>query len=76
MYDRFVGEWVRALKAASDLPASCSRREAAHVSQTLMYGLFANTYIGTGDKPDVQALARQARTALYAHFWQRSIALM
>lgn len=67
MYERFVNEWAAALEAASDLPAACPVREAARVSQTVMYGLFAHTYIGTGGRPDVQALARQACTAIVAY---------
>lgn len=67
MYDRFVNEWGAALEAASDLPTAFPTREAARVVQTIMYGLFAHTYIRTGERPDAQALDRQMRTAIHAY---------
>ncbi len=67
MYDRFVSEWGHAFEAASDLPAAFPTREAARVAQTIMYGLFAHTYIRTPERPDVAALGRQVRTAIQAY---------
>lgn len=67
MYDRFVDEWVAALDAAADLPLSCEKREAARVSFTIMYGLFAHAHIGAGAKPDLRALSRQACMAICAY---------
>lgn len=67
MFERFVSEWVAALEAAADLPAACPRRETARVCQAVMYGLFAHTFIGTGGRPDLQALAQQVRTAILAY---------
>ena len=68
MYECFVAEWVAALEAATDLPALCPKREVARVSQTIMYGLFAHTYIvGTGGRPDVQTLGGQVHTAVLAY---------
>lgn len=67
MYDRFVNEWTSALDAASDLPADFPTREAARVAQTIMYGLFAHTYIRSWEQPDVQALGRQVRTSIHAY---------
>ncbi len=68
MYERFVNEWVLAFEAAAaDLAPGFPKREAARVSHTIMYGLFAHTYIGTGGRPDVQALRRQLRTAIHAY---------
>ena len=72
MYDRFVGEWVGALDAACDLAADgckkgVEKKEMARVCQTLLYGLVAHTYIGTGGRPDLQALSRQLRGALHGY---------
>ncbi|MBB3179263.1 TetR/AcrR family transcriptional regulator [Variovorax sp. Sphag1AA] len=67
MYDRFVDEWVAALDAAVDLSPDCDRQEAARVSFTIMYGLFAHAHIGAGGKPDLNALSRQACTAICAY---------
>lgn len=67
MYERFVDEWAAALDAAVDLSSACDRREAARVSFTIMYGLFAHAHIGAGGKPDLQALSRQACTAICAY---------
>lgn len=72
MYDRFVGEWVGALDAAGDRrdDADGQKKEIARVCQTLIYGLFAHTYIGTGGRPDLQALSRQLRGALHGYLAQ------
>jgi len=67
MYDRFVDEWVGALGAASDLSPSCEKEDAARVSFTIMYGLIAHAHIGATGQPDLQALSRQARTAIRAY---------
>ncbi|MDM0104586.1 TetR/AcrR family transcriptional regulator [Variovorax sp. J22R24] len=67
MYDRFVGEWTGALGAASDLSPTCEKEEAARVSFTILYGLIANAHIGAAGQPDLQALSRQARTAIRAY---------
>jgi len=66
MYDRFVDAWAAALGAAADAPPTPQRlRELARVSHTLIYGMLAHTFIGTGGRPDLQALARQTRRALH-----------
>lgn len=67
MYERFVGEWAQAFEAASDLPPAFPTREAARVTQTILYGLCAHTYIRTPERPDVVALERQARLAIQAY---------
>ncbi|SEA38892.1 TetR/AcrR family transcriptional regulator [Variovorax sp. YR216] len=67
MYDRFVVEWVAALDAAVDLSPACDKREAARVSFSIMYGLFAHSHIGASGSPDLQALSRQACTAICAY---------
>ena len=67
MYDRFVDEWVAALEAACDLPTAFPTREVARVSLTIIYGLFAHTYIGTQGQPDAQKLMHQVRTAILAY---------
>lgn len=67
MYERFVDAWADALAAASDLPAGCAMREAARVSQTVMYGLVSHVHISAVGAPDLQALSRQARTAVNAY---------
>jgi len=67
MYERFVNEWGTVLEAASDLPADFPTREVARVVQTMLYGLFAHTYIRTPERPDVPALERQVRTAIHAY---------
>lgn len=64
MYERFVDAWADALAAASDLPADCALRDAARVSQTVVYGLFSHGHISAVDAPDLQALSLQARTAV------------
>lgn len=64
MYERFVDTWSEALAAASDLPDGCALREAARVSQTVVYGLFSHAHIGAVGVPDLQVLSRQARTAV------------
>lgn len=65
MYDRFVAEWVGVLDAAGDVKADGpKKKEAARVCQTIIYGLVAHTHIGTGGRPDLQALSRQLRDAL------------
>ena len=66
MYERFVDAWAAALARARDpLPAE-RLREAARVSHTVLYGLFAHTFIGTGGRPDLAALAAQSRRAVRA----------
>ncbi|SFP45427.1 transcriptional regulator, TetR family [Variovorax sp. OK605] len=70
MYDRFVGEWVGVLEAANDLAADGQKKdvkEVARVCQTIIYGLVAHTHIGTGGRPDLQALSRQLRGALHGY---------
>lgn len=67
MYERFVDAWADALAAAADLPAGCPIREAARVSQTVMYGLVSHVHISAVGAPDLQALSRQARTAVNAY---------
>ncbi len=70
MYERFVSAWVAVFEAACDLPAQWPTREAARVCQTILYGLFAHTHIGASDTPHadvIQALERQARTAIQAY---------
>lgn len=69
MYDRFVGEWVGALDAAAPegRRSGAEKKEIARVCQTLIYGLFAHTCIGTGGRPDMQALSRQLRAALHGY---------
>ncbi|MDM0009162.1 TetR/AcrR family transcriptional regulator [Variovorax sp. J22G73] len=67
MYDRFVAEWVGALDAAADLSPDCQKKEVARVCQTIIYGLVAHTHIGTGGRPDLQALSRQLRGALHGY---------
>jgi len=69
MYERFVDEWVHAIESAAGAqPGGAARREAARVSQTIVYGLFAHAFIGAGAvPPDTRALARQARTAIAAY---------
>lgn len=64
MYERFVDAWAEALAAASDLPADCALRDAARVSQTVIYGLFSHVHISAVGPPDLQALSLQARTAV------------
>jgi AcrR family transcriptional regulator len=66
MYERFVDAWAVALAQARDpLPAG-RLDEAARVSHTVLYGLFAHTFIGTGGRPDMAALAAQSRRAVLA----------
>lgn len=66
MYERFVDAWAGALAEARDpLPAE-RLRESARVSHTVLYGLFAHTFIGTGGRPDLAALAAQSRRAVHA----------
>ena len=67
MYDRFVAEWVGVLDAAIDLSPDCQKKEVARVCQTIIYGLFAHLHIGTGGRPDLQALSRQLRAALHGY---------
>ena len=67
MFDRFVAEWVAALAAAPDVPATCNRRETARVCQTILYGLTAHSCIRSGERLDAAALTRQTRTALVAY---------
>ena len=67
MYERFVAEWVGVLEAAGDLAADCPKKEVARVCQTILYGLVAHTHIGTGGRPDLQALSRQLRGALHGY---------
>lgn len=70
MYDRFVAQWVVAFETATDLlPQNplYPLQETARVSQTITYGLFAHTFIGSGATPDLQTLGRQTRTAVLAY---------
>lgn len=67
MYDRFVGAWADAIADASDWPAQAPTREAARVCQTIIYGLFAHTFLHQPLRVDAPALRRQARTALTAY---------
>ena len=66
MYERFVDAWAAALAEARDpLPAE-RLGEAARVSFTVLYGLFAHTFIGTGGRADLATLAAQSRRAVHA----------
>jgi AcrR family transcriptional regulator len=53
--------------AAADLSLAGGNQEAARVSFTIVYGLFANAHVGARDTPDLQALSRQARAAICAY---------
>jgi|GEM_PF-5859797 len=53
--------------AAIDLSPDCQKKEVARVCQTIIYGLFAHLHIGTGGRPDLQALSRQLRAALHGY---------
>jgi len=67
MYERFVDAWAGAIEAAAGLPNGYPVRDAARVSQTIMYGLFSHTYIGSDSPPDVQLLHQRACTAIQAY---------
>lgn len=67
MYERFVDEWAGAFEGASDLAPGTDRREAARVSFTILYGLMSNAHIGAEGVPDLGALSRHARSAIYAY---------
>lgn len=66
MYERFVDAWAGAIESASDLPPGYPVREAARVSQTILYGLFAHAHLGT-PRPDPSALRIEACTAITAY---------
>ncbi|WP_213957010.1 MULTISPECIES: TetR/AcrR family transcriptional regulator [unclassified Variovorax] len=67
MYQQFIDEWVHAFEVGAGLPAGFPSQEAALVSQAIMYELFATTHIRSDKKADLEALERQARTALHAY---------
>ena len=66
MYERFVDGWAEAFAAASDPLPPQRLREAARVSHTVLYGLCAHSFIGTGGQLDLTQLARQSRNAVQA----------
>jgi AcrR family transcriptional regulator len=75
MYERFVDEWERVLRASSDLPPlplELPLREPARVCQTVLYGLFAHAHLGSPKgRPALAPLAAQARLVLqgYLALW-------
>ncbi len=66
MYERFVDGWAEAFAAASDPLPPERLHEAARVSHTVLYGLFAHNFIGTGGQLDLAQLAGQSRNAVQA----------
>jgi AcrR family transcriptional regulator len=69
MYDRFVAQWAMALETATDIAPQTaeSLRQAARVSHTITYGLFAHTFIAGQGQPDLLQLGWQTRTAVLAY---------
>ena len=66
MYERFVDGWAEAFAAVNDPLPPERLREAARVSHTVLYGLFAHHFIGTGGQLDLTQLAGQSRDAVQA----------
>jgi AcrR family transcriptional regulator len=66
MYERFVDAWAGAIASARDLPPGYPLRDAARVSQTILYGLFSHAYLRV-PKPDPSALRTEACTAITAY---------
>ncbi|MBS0429628.1 MAG: TetR/AcrR family transcriptional regulator [Proteobacteria bacterium] len=67
MFERFVSEWSAALQATSETQAVLAKRQTARTCQAIIYGLFSHAFIGTAGRPDLQALATQARVAIVAY---------
>ena len=67
MYERFVDAWASAIGSAAGLPSDTPVRDAARVSQTILYGLFSHAYLGADSPPDMQLLRQRACTAIQAY---------
>lgn len=66
MYERFVDGWAKAYGGAANPPQAEHLHEAALISHTLVYGLFSNTFIGSGGRLDIDQLMCRAHDAVQA----------
>ena len=64
MFERCVDAWAAAIEQAVDLPPDYPVRDAARVSQCILYGLFNHSYLAADAPPDLDLLRQRANTAI------------
>ena len=64
MFERFVDAWAAAIEQAVDLPPDYPVRDAARVSQCILYGLFNHSYLAADAPPDLDLLRQRVNTAI------------